>query len=245
MVLLDRCQSLCTRMEHHETLHRSAVDAEPIRQRAAELDNVAAHLDEIVVRIAELRNVRDLLQPLESRRLEELPDPAHVRKVVTTLRDALEHDLDRFRSRRDFGRFARSLKQLIEEAQAVLDDVLASIRRGGPSIDASLLSDLATVPEYAAPVTEVRRLRDELLNWRPFEDSDAIAGFLDRRERLRRIVGELEDSKLPEDVRGFLRAAQARNGASVDLLNNEVRAWLMAHNMLDRVRLIWIEEKTR
>lgn len=79
---------------------------------------------------------------------------------------------------------------------------------------------------------ELLELRDDLP-----KNSDIVARVREISEEATNIFSELED--IPEPVREFLGAASG-TGAKLDDLTDEVRAWMVEHGMIDRLRIrLW------
>jgi len=175
---------------------------------------------------------------------EDFPDSAEVEALLSKLLlKARQEAPEDFSKGNDYSRFRKRLDAMNSELESLVDKVWKEFLAEFPPVDEKLLDDLTTIPGQEQAVKQVRLLKSELqiATARPPKVDDELKAILKRAEALRAKLADLSDAHYPIPVRQFLRAAQQPGGAELGLLTDDVRQWLKARGLIDRIRLRWIE----
>ncbi len=101
-----------------------------------------------------------------------------------------------------------------------------------------VLDVLSKIDAYADGVRNIRRITQELENWRgrPPETENDLSRFHSAAEEVKVAWTSLEGGNLPPNVLAFLKEAGSA-GAPLDKLTDEVLSWLRAHRITPSFRI--------
>lgn len=236
--IIARSDALRSDIESLKQLKTSAREGVAVRTRAQQLEKVSAALRVEVerVRLFRSRSVAPFLSPDLVRELLETTRTHRERFVadrVSLIADPEDSGFQWSYLER-LPPLARSVRSALKTAWERHVDELA------PEIADDLLDAFELVPEFKAAVADVRQLRGEIAELRA-DPPDQAAAF-DRLAEVAAEAGErwrsVADDEVPAAVRAFL-ADTANRGASLDALNDEVRAWLESRDLVGSLRLVW------
>lgn len=229
-MLLDRAHALSGKIEAHTKLTAHAREAGVFRTRANQLEQAAASLAEMRRSIANLRaaglsvdfSVREGNEPLEKIKLLRAAvheDPGAIQTPTFNLKHAL---IDRVAGMVEAGCTAAAAGW----ERYVLD------RANFGAIE--VLDALARVPQFAASIAKIRRIRTEvgdLARKTPIDPGAAIATLNAKLDEHDAIWAHVSADGIPAGVVKFLRAA-AQSGAQITDFDGEVRAWFEQRELL-------------
>jgi len=225
-VILERCDTLRSRIETKKRVERSA-------KEIARFKKVRDILSQHSLSLVSLVTVSDILAEAG---ISVRPLPSGSDTALTAVRTLKES----FAERPDMVvddqfkpvRLDRTLRAAVETLDSHL---LGCWRRHAlqliPPTNESVLEVLS-----AAFTTEVRRIRSESAKLtlsadclpRTLED---IRTFEQNAANVHAIWGQLGGGNVPQAVLSFLKSAASHGGAGLDLLTTEVRGWLAAHDI--------------
>ena len=111
-----------------------------------------------------------------------------------------------------------------------------------PSIDMNQLAEAEVQESFKSTVAHLRaraKHADQIGKHPPATEEDFKALEL-AWEDIRRMISELPEVANDPQVRKFLKAANTRDGAPLELLTEEVRAWLQDNKVAEKYRIITI-----
>lgn len=177
---------------------------------------------------------------------DDIPDTAELENLLPKLLlKARQEAPEDFTKGSEYSRFRKWLEAYNTELESLVSEAWKQFLAELPQVNEKLLDDIATIPGQDLAVKQVRQLKSELQAAivRPPRVDDELKGILKRAEALRARLAELSDTHYPQPVRQFLRAAQQPGGAALTLFTDEVRQWLEARGLIDRIRLRWSESQ--
>jgi hypothetical protein len=193
--------------------------------------------------IADLEDARASLRTLLSE-FRVLADGASVARTVGWAGWTPSPDIAR-----DFSHAAKDLDP------RPLNRLLTALNRASPEIRSGLveawgaharsrLGDLEELLVLAQTLSDIegvsdlsRRLRAALLSLAGTQGSIPSPASVERLTNADALLAELEESLQPDSVRQFLSSV-AHGGASMDLLSEDVLAWLRSHNASGRFKIV-------
>jgi hypothetical protein len=224
MTLLDRCQPLRDRLESLKASQGSSIEA----------DNLSKRLSEARELIDSVRPVYDRVKLLQENDIEidlsalDQADPsAPLGKIIERFTDKPEAaSLTKRKDWTTLQEFASDWrKKLNAEAHRSWKGFIDHLCLGqSPEALRTTLAQTETnrrvLEQFGAIYRDLKALRDEFP-----EDSKTIRYALKLSDELKS-ASEGFDYEVPKDVKAFLAAIHKEGGASLDLLTQEVLAWL-------------------
>jgi hypothetical protein len=208
----------------------------------------------------------DRAEALGTRRIELDPLLQRLRPIVATFRVLTEHGVTVSVPERALRTAGERVRQLRESLSAPSDSplgnsrfvpVVAQVERAADELNAAVVAAWRAHVDSRRPRVD-RHVLDVLRGLEGFETDargiesrltaiDAALSTLPRTTQditalekniaeIDRIWRNLEGDNVPVDVLAFLRDAGTR-GAMIDQLTENVREWLRAHHLWDRVRV--------
>jgi predicted nucleic acid-binding Zn-ribbon protein len=206
-------------------------------KRRNELVELRKHLEEFALPAGVLARDGRILS-------DDLPESAEVEELLSKLLiKARQEAPEDFTKGNDYSRFRKRLEATSAALESLVDNVWKKFLAELPPVNEKLLDDITTIPGQEQAVRQVRQLKSELqtATVRLPRVDDELKAIFKRAEALSTKLAGLSDAHYPIPVRQFLRAAQQPGGAALGLLTDDVRQWLEARGLIDRIRLRWIE----
>jgi hypothetical protein len=229
MTLAERCCAIKIQIEKRNAKETAHANSKVFRERATALQDI---------RVAITANLA-LVEVLEQHgiKLNKLPSVVAAKSTKVTYSTALSSKP--FDSGKEQGQFKRSVQKVSSDLATAVRDALSSIERELPSSDETFLKQVEVLPQYKATVDEIRKRRQELLGGRSIHDRSPseLESLLSKREQLRELASALLPDEFPQAVLEFYKGARRKEGAALDALTPEVRAWLSTRKLLQNVRL--------
>lgn len=101
------------------------------------------------------------------------------------------------------------------------------LRSSRPEINDVLLDVLGSQPSFAQPVNQLRKIAEEIEMSRDLpQEEEQIERYKQLVLQMRSIWDGIEGGAVPPDVLKFLQNAVSTTGAPLDLLTDDVKAWL-------------------
>ncbi|MBF9235120.1 hypothetical protein [Microvirga alba] len=230
MTLLERSEQLSVEVGEINALGAIAHQAEAIRSRATQFENV----------LAELRLCAGSARQLRDRGIEieaEVQAVAGVRHFLSQLLDAVTADPAAILGAKDIqpkmlvplGKIASSLQEAANQAWG------RYVRQRLPAVSSDLLDALNRVPALRPKVEHFRGLRDRALASAARTPSKAAE--FDVMEVLTTQCNEawrdLDARDIPQDVLVLFREAATPRGAGLSKLTPSVLTWLEEHRLAE------------
>ncbi|MBK9170708.1 MAG: hypothetical protein IPM24_25045 [Bryobacterales bacterium] len=229
MTLIERCTATKIAIEHRNAKQAEHTNSKGLRERATVLQGIRGSL------IANLALVEVLRR--HGVALTKMPPVATAKSSKAQYLATLSTvPLD---TGKEHGQFRRAVQKMSDDLATAVRNILSSIERELPSSDETFLRQVELLPQYKATVDEIRRRRQELLGGRSIYDRTPteLDVVLSKREQLRELANSLLPDEFPKEVLEFYKQARRKEGAPLDLLTPDVRAWLSARQLMQNVRL--------
>lgn len=159
---------------------------------------------------------------------------------LAKVRAQMERDPGRLIRGNTFENFRESLGALVRNTRKGTDQHLEMRREEWASISAEYLGLFTSIPSLRHLCEEGLALRRELTagdSWSPPTEPDKIKVLLKKGRRLLAIKRHLDDFDCPNQVRDFLDRAQSSQGAPLEMLVPDTRAWLEQHDLLSKMKI--------
>jgi len=231
---MDRARELRQQVERLGNRHQEEIQAEHLEKRRKEVAELRAALADAAVPAGLLAQRGYLAGP-------PLPQTDTLEETLAALlKRAKDEPPESFGKGAEYKRFQAQLKKLTEALGSQVSSSWEGFKAALPQLSEELLRDIELVPGQAPVVAQVRDLGEQLRQRvrqlpRTAAELDAIVQL---GERLRDKMAGLDNANYPEDVRRFLREAQAL-GAPLALFTDNVRRWLEAKGLLNGIRVRW------
>jgi hypothetical protein len=111
--------------------------------------------------------------------------------------------------------------------------------RARPTVDTNQLAQAEQQKDFKAIVVKLKnraKYAEQLANKPPANEED-FAEIESTWDDIREMIAALPDVADDPVVQEFLKAANSSGGASIDLLTDEVRAWLQENKIADKYRI--------
>jgi hypothetical protein len=234
--LIERTRSVTTLLKEHAARRTAEERARHLQERIEEVGKARDGLNIVAVPAAVLRRAGRLSS-------NEVRAPAKLLEALVTLRQrALDVEPEKFASVKEYKRWRDLVATHTTTVAERAADAWKGVKADFPSVEKKILEEIAEIPGQKVAVTRAleihARLRTEA---RDLPVSDATyERVLAIAKELQEALNGLDDKHFPPAVRAFLRAVVSPSGAAPTALTAEVRAWLDAQNMGDRIRLRWV-----
>jgi hypothetical protein len=228
-----------------------AEECKKLRQQLEELalarERERVH-DQLEQRRCELGEVRDMLLAVTNS-LKALSartglvgdlDPAKCLDRVRKIRDSLSDDPLNITQGRQFTDMRRAFEKFATDGRACAETTWAQFMpRARPTVDTNQLAQAEQQNDFKAIALRLKNLARsaEQLARTPPVNEERFAEIESTWDNIREMMAELPDVADDPVVQAFLKAANSSGGASIELLTEEVRAWLQENNIADRYRI--------
>jgi len=236
--IVERVQTLHARLKAHVEHAAAAQRASKFTERVGAVRDVRGRLERALAKVAVLRVASAQLTATEMAPVHKLSSPAKATEALRAVYDKLKTAPLTLNEGKEFATFRRRFDECTSGVEQAVINALAEIERGSPKVDEAFLKQVETVPSYDERVRDIRAKRDEFktVSLRDV-DASTVRVFLECRAALRTAVDALAPEEFPLPVIEFFRAARRANGASLELLTDEVRAWLVQRDLLKKLRV--------
>lgn len=213
--------------------------------QAEERENIHEQLESRRVELVEVREallaVTNSLKAL-SARTELVGDLDSTKCIdrIRKIRESLLADPLSITKGRQFTDMRKALEKFEAEGTRCADATWAQFMpRAKPSVDTNQLAQAEQQNDFKTIVLKLRSRAKyaETLGKKPPANEEDFAELESAWEDIREMMSELPDVADDPLVQEFLKAANSSGGASIDLLTDEVRAWLLENNIADKYRI--------
>jgi len=225
---------------------------------AAECKNLRMQLEEVAkaeereriveqleARRAELINLRDdvltvsnSLKAVASRsKIMGKLDSTKCLERVQAIREALDSDPLSITRGRDFSNLKKAFEKFIEDGgAAAVETWELYLPKARPTVDRNQLAQAEQQDAFKNKTAQLRsrNAHAENVSRNPPATIAEMAALEALWDDIRRMIEELPAVSNDPLVQEFLKAANSRTGASLDLLTNEVRKWLQDNKLSDK-----------
>jgi hypothetical protein len=213
--------------------------------RAEEREKIVGQLEARRTELIDLRDtvlkVAGSLEAIASRsRITGRLDSSKCIERVQTIRETLMSDPLSITRGRDFANMKKAFEKFIEEgsaaAVATWNQYLPKAR---PTVDMNQVAQAEQQESFKSRASQLRlRAKNaEQIAKNPPATVGDLATLEAIWDDIRSIIAELPAVSNDPRVQEFLRAANSRLGASLELLTDEVRKWLQDNNVSDKYRI--------
>ena len=213
--------------------------------KAEERENIVEQLEARRTELLEVREavlmVANALKAIASRcQIAGKLDSTKCVERVQKIREALETDPLSITKGRDFYNMKHAFERFAEDGSAAAittwEQYMPKVR---PTVDVNQLAQAEQQEAFKFKASQLRSRAKyaEQLGKRPPASGDDLLAIESVWEDIRQLISELPDVANDPTVQKFLKAANSRTGASLDLLTEEVRKWLQENNVADKYRI--------
>lgn len=236
--ITERVQALHARLRAHVDHADAAQKATKFIERVGSVKEVRERLERALATVAVLKAASAQLTAAEVAPVQKLPSPDKATEALRVVSDKLDAAPLSLNEGRDFVTFRKRFDDCTSAVEEAVAKAISQIEQGSPTVDETFLKQVETVPSYDALVREIRTKRDDFKTV-TLRDASAstIQVFLERRAALRTAVDALAPDEFPPAVIEFFKAARRVNGAPLQLLTDDVRAWLTQRDLLKKIRV--------
>jgi hypothetical protein len=213
--------------------------------KAKERENVVKQLEARQTELNDLRtavlSVANSLNAIALRtKIIAKPDSSKCIERVRTICQALNSDPLSITKGRDFSLMKRAFEKFIEDGNAAaVESWEQYLPKAQPKIDTNQIAQAEQQDAFKSKASQLRlRARQaEQLAKDPPADIQALSELEATWEGIRELIAELPAVSNDPIVQEFLKAANSRMGAPLELLTDEVRKWLQDNNISDKYRI--------
>lgn len=213
--------------------------------KAEERENVVEQLESRRTELLKLReavlSVTDSLKAISSRsELVGKLDPSKCVERVQKIREALKTDPLSITKGHDFSSMKKAFEKFAEDGSAATEATWEQyMPKARPSVDTNQLAQAEQQKDFLTTASRLkaRAKYAEKIGKKPPANEEEFLEIESAWEDIRRMIAELPDVADDPNVQEFLKAANSQSGASLDLLTDEVRAWLAENNVADKYRI--------
>lgn len=228
-----------------------AEECKKLRQQLEELalaeERKTVH-DQLEHTRGELEEIRDMLlavtnslKAISARtKLVGDLDPTKCLDRVRKIRESLSVDPLSITKGRQFADMRKALEKFATDGSACAESTwLQFMPRARPSVDTNQLAQAEQQKDFKAIAERLksRAKYAEQLAKKPPANEEDFTEIESAWEDIREMMAALPDVSDDPVVQEFLRAANSSGGASIDLLTDEVRAWLQENKIADKYRI--------
>ncbi len=205
--------------------------------------------DQLEQRRYELAEVRDVLlavtnslQAISARtKLVGYLDAEKCLDRVRKIRELLLADPLSITKGRQFTDMRKAFEKFATDGKACAEATWHQFMpRARPSVDPNQLAQAEQQKDFKAIAAKLKnreKYADQLAKKPPANEED-FAEIESAWNDIRQMIAALPDVADDPVVQEFLKAANSSGGASIDLLTDEVRAWLQENEITDKYRII-------
>lgn len=228
--------------------------ADECRKLREQLEEVAkAEEREITVtqletRCSDLRELRgsvvattDSLKAIASRcEIAGNLDSSKCIERVQKIRESLRIDPQSLTKGTDFSNMRKAFLKFVEVGNAAAvetwEQYMPSVR---PTVDMNQVAQAEEQEAFKSKTLQLRSMAKiaEQTGKRPPATPGDLLALEGAWEEIRRLIDELPNVSDDPVVQEFLKAANSRTGASIELLTEEVRMWLQENKVSDKYRI--------
>lgn len=213
--------------------------------QAEERENVVEQLESRRTELFALResviSVTNSLKAMSSRtEIVGKLDPTKAIERVQKIREALMTDPLSITKGRDFSNMKKAFEKFAEDSSAAAEATWELyMPKARPSVDTNQLAQAEQQKDFATIALQLktRAKYAEKIGKKPPADEDEFLEIESAWADIRQMISELPDVADDPKVQKFLKAANSQCGASIDLLTDEVRAWLRDNNVAEKYRI--------
>ena len=231
-MIAEECRKLRERLEEVAKAEERRNVVEQLDMRRTDL----LELSDAVLRVAET------LKAITSRcQIAGKLDASRCVERVQTIRAALCSDPLSITRGREFSNMRKAFETFVDDGNAAAVETWELYRpKARPKVDMNQVAQAEQQEAFKSKASELRskeRNAEQLAKRPPANESDLwkLEALWDD---IRRMLGELPAASDDPVVQEFLKAANSRTGASLELLTDEVRKWLQDNNVSDKYRII-------
>ena len=227
-MIAAECKKLRMQLEEVAKAEEREKIVEQLEARRAELINLR---DDVL-------KVSDSLKAVASRsKIMGKLDSSKCVERVQAIREALNSDPLSITRGRDFFNLKKAFEKFIEDGgAAAVETWELYLPKARPTVD---MNQVAQAEQQDAFKNKTAQLRSrakyaEQISKNPPATIAEMAALEVTWDDIRRMIAELPAVSNDPLVQEFLKAANSRTGASLDLLTNEVRKWLHDNKLSDK-----------
>ena len=236
--ITERVKALNTQLRAYVEHADASQKAVKFTERIDELREPRERLVRALATVAFLETASAKLTAAEIAPVQKLPSPKKALEALQAVSDKLNTAPLSLNDGREFTTFRKRFEECTSAMEEAVRKAIGEIEQGSPTVDETFLKQVENVPSCVALVRNIRIKRDE---FKTVSLRDASAStfqvFLDRRVALRAAVDALAPDDFPPAVIEFFKATRRSAGAPLQLLTDDVRAWLMQRDLLKNVRV--------
>jgi len=214
-------------------------------KRAEERQNIVEQLDVRRKELIELRDqvlsVTDSLSAILKRTSIQIDlDIAKVIERVKRIREALQSDPLSITKGRDFSYMKKAFEKFSQDGSAVAKKTWEIyMPRARPKLDTNQVAQAEQQNDFKTIASRLvaRANYADKLGKKPPANEEEFKEIESTWEDIRQMISKLPQVASDPKVQEFLKAANSRSGAPLELLTEEVNKWLTENNISEKYRI--------
>jgi hypothetical protein len=230
-MIAEECKKLCEQLKELKEAKEREHAHEQLEQRRRELVEVRDMLLAVTNSLKALSARTGLLGEL---------DPTKCLERVRKIRQSLSDNPLNITQGRQFTDMRRAFEKFANEGNACAEATWAQFMpRARPTVDANQLVQAEQQNDFKAIAFKLkdRAKHAGQLEKKPPANEEEFTVIESTWDDIREMIALLPDVADDPVVQAFLKAANSSGGAPIELLTDEVRAWLQENRIADKYRI--------
>jgi len=230
-MIAEECKKLRTQLE----------EVAKAEERKNVVEQLEARRTELLVLRETVLTVTNSLKAIASRcKIVGKLDSSKCLERVQKIRESLSTDPLSLTKGKDFLYMKKAFEKFTEDGSAATVETWEQyMPKARPTVD---MNQVAQAEQQEACKSKASQLRSrakyaEVIGKRPPASAEDLSVLESTWEDIRKMIAELPAVADDPIVQEFLKAANSRTGASLELLTEEVRKWLKENNVANKYRI--------
>jgi hypothetical protein len=210
-------------------------------KREAIVNQLNSRLDDLItLRVTVLTTTNSLKAMACRTSLDRELNPDKALDRVATIRSLLDDDPLSITKGRDFTNMKKAFEKFAEEGQVAVEATWAAyMPKARPNVNKGQITQAKQLKDSVKKADRLEKLNDRTTNLSktPPANEEEFREIEAVWEEIRQMIDELPVISSDPKVQEFLRAANSRSGAPIDLLTDEVRIWLQENSVADKYHI--------
>jgi len=231
-MIAEECKKLRQQLEKVAGAERREAIVEQLKHRQVDLLELEEKVLAVTYALAAMATRTTIEGKLDSTK-------AHDR--VQKIRETLQEDPQRISQGANLTNMKKAFVKFSEEAGVVLEATWDQYKpRAKPTVDANQIAQAEQQEAFRSKVIQLRtrvKYADQISK-KPPATEEAFVDLENVWEYIRQTIAELPAVASDPKVQEFLKAANSKDGASLELLTDEVREWLEDNSVADKYCIV-------
>ena len=231
-MIADECKKLRTQLEEVAQAEVREKEVEQLELRRVELLELRDLVTTVTSSLAALAKRTDIV---------DQPDATNPIALIRKIRETLKDDPLSITRKQTFSGMTRSLNSFAKSGSAAAEATWKQyMPKARPVVDTNQLAQADDQKNFKTIALKLRnraKYAEQLAKEPPATEEDFVE-IESAWDDIREMISALPDVSDDPIVQEFLKAANSPAGASIELLTDEVRAWLQENKIAGKYRII-------